>query len=133
MNFTLTRNQIGQTGIFGTLNDESGNQIAVTLEHAFDTGDAGWSAKIAPGVYTCLRHPPVRFPFVTWELQNVPDFQNEPVSAILIHPGNYNSDSDGCILVGDERNGDMIMNSKVTLGKFMDLTSGLDSITLVVI
>ena len=55
---------------------------------------------------------------------------------ILIHAGNYNNDSEGCILLGDSvimsGRGQMITNSKVTFAKFMDLMKDQDSFFLMV-
>jgi hypothetical protein len=133
MDFTLKRSKPEADGVFGVLLDSSGKQIAVTLEHAFLMLDGVYEPKVAAGVYTCERHAPNRLPYTTFELQNVPDFLDKPVTGILIHIGNYNADSDGCLMLGSERNGDMIMDSKVTFNNFMALTSSIDSFTLTVI
>lgn len=94
---------------------------------------------MAPGTYNCTRHAPNRLPYETWELQNVPPFLGNPVSAILIHVGNYNNDSDGCILVGrrvvsnpDSPSENMITSSKNTFNRLMDLTKDLNSFTLTI-
>jgi hypothetical protein len=126
MNWTL-KHKPEPDGVFGTMFDENGQQIAVTLEHSFNG-----VPKVAAGTYTCERHAPNRLPYETFELQNVPDFQGKPVTGILIHIGNYNSDSDGCILVGSHRNGEMIMDSKITFAKIMDLLKDVDSFLLTV-
>lgn len=145
MNLKLTRLTYDSFGILGILQDEAGNEICKTLEHAFSMGDRNlaeqsmFDAKVAEGTYTCLRHAPNRLPYETWELQNVPPFQGNPVTAILIHIGNYNRDSDGCILVGrrvvpdpDAPSENMITSSKNTFNKLMDLTRDLDSFTLTI-
>jgi hypothetical protein len=134
MNLKLTRNDSNANGIFGVLTDEANNQIAVTLEHSYDTGNGNGSygPKTPPGVYVCKRSSHrlhnMDHDFTTFEVTNVPGHTN-----ILVHWGNYNADSDGCILVGDERNGDMIMNSKVTFAKFMSLQDGVDQFTLTIV
>jgi len=133
MNLILKRTDFIDTGIFGLLTDTDGNQVAVTLEHAFDSGngDGTYAPKIPNGVYTCQRSQHrlegMDHDFTTFQIMNVPNHTN-----ILFHWGNYNQDSDGCVLLGNERNGDMIMNSKVTFQKFMDLQNGLDTFTLTV-
>jgi len=141
MNLTLTRTEYDSFGIFGRLTDENGNILAVTLEHGYDigNGDGSYGPKVADGVYTCLRHAPNRLPYVTFELQNVPDFQGNPVTGILIHIGNYNHDSDGCILVGhgivsdpDRPGTNMITSSAITYNKLMAMLDGLDSFTLTI-
>ena len=62
-----------------------------------------------------------RFGFVTPHLQNVPGF-----SYIEIHPGNTAKDTEGCILVGSQRDADSVSNSRIAFGslmaKLMDLT-----------
>jgi len=127
MNCTLKRNKWTLDGIFGMLYDENNKQIAVTLEHSYNC-----MPKVAAGTYTCVRHAPNRLPYATFELQNVPDFKGSIVTGILIHIGNYNHDSDGCILLGSERNGDMIMHSKKTFEAFMDLKKDVDSFILTI-
>lgn len=133
MNLTLKRTDYIADGIFGVLCDENYNQIAVTLEHAFGVEPGTYVPKVARGIYTCSLHAPNRLPYTTFELQNVPNFQGKPVTGVLIHIGNYNHDSDGCILVGSERNGDMIMDSKVTFQKIMELQTGLEEFTLTIV
>jgi hypothetical protein len=133
MNLRLERMKYLKEGIFGQITDESGNQIAVTLEHSYVNGTT-ITAKVAPWTYTCLRHAPNRLPYETFELQNVPDFQGKPVTGILLHIGNYNSDSDGCILLGDDTAWavvpPMIDNSKIAFERFMELQQGVESFTL---
>jgi hypothetical protein len=133
VNLKLERMKYLKEGVFGHILDESGNQIAVTLEHSYVNGTT-ITAKVAPGTYTCLRHTPNRLPYETFELQNVPDFQGKPVTGILLHIGNYNSDSDGCILLGTDiayaTSPVMIDNSKIAFEKFMELQAGVNSFTL---
>lgn len=141
MNLKLKRLSFDADGIFGTLTDESGNEVAKTLEHSYDSGlgNGSYVPKVSAGTYTCLRHPPNRLPYETFELQNVPPFQGKPVDGILIHIGNYNEDSIGCILVGrnivpnpDVSHQNMITSSKNTFLKITDLQKGLDSFILTV-
>jgi hypothetical protein len=127
----LTRTSYEESGIYGTLQDDQGNQIAVTLEHSYQDGD-NFVPKVASGTYTCSLHAPNRLPYTTYELQDVPDFQGNPVTGILLHIGNYNQDSDGCILLGQSRQGNMIINSKVTFDAFMASLNGIESFTLTI-
>lgn len=141
MNLILTRTLFRQDGIFGTLTDESGKEIAATLEHAYDEGNSDestWLPKTPIGTYTCKRgphrlHGMVDY-FSTYEVQNVPEHTN-----ILFHWGNYNSDSDGCILLGrrivanpDKMSDLMITSSKNTFNKFIDLQRETDTFTLTI-
>src|SRR5689334_19296677 len=98
MDLILVRKKIGADGVFGELlnarNDES---LFVTLEHAYPSEDGFW-AKIPKGEYLCKRgvhqlHSSQ--PFTTFEVMDVPNRYG-----ILIHWGNWNSDSNGCILLG---------------------------------
>ena len=134
MNWTLKRSKPEADGVFGTLFDENGAQIAVTLEHAFDArnGDGSYEAKTAPGTYTCTRYDSPDHGYQVFVLNHVPPFQGKAVTFIEIHIGNYNKDSDGCILVGSHRNGEMIMDSKVTFTSIMDLLKNVDSFTLTI-
>lgn len=139
MNFTLKRTDHNHDGIFGQLTDELGSFIAVTLEHAYDShnGDGSYVPKVASGSYKCVRHAPNRLPYETFELENVPDFQGKKVTGVLIHVGNFNQDSDGCILIGAHRtagpNGsEMIALSRSTFTKFMNIVKDIDQFTLTV-
>lgn len=141
MKLILKRLTYDFDGIFGILLDEAGKQLSVTLEHAFDAHlDAGgYAPKVKAGEYVCQRHAPNRLPYETWALQNVPPFQGKPVNGILIHVGNYNENSDGCILVGrnvlprlNKPAENMVTSSHNTFNKIMDLTKGLSNFTLVV-
>lgn len=117
----LTRTEKRADGIFGYLTNENGTRICYSLEHAFATG-GDFRAKVPPGSYSCHRgmhrllH--MQHEFETFEIR-VPDHTN-----ILFHVGNYNEDSEGCILLGDgmyqDPNGrKMLTHSKDAFQKFM--------------
>jgi hypothetical protein len=136
MNFKLVRKEYRQDGIFSVMTDIIGNNPFQTLEHAYQQFDNTYAPKIPKGAYTCIRgqhqlHSMTQ-PFTTFEVTNVPGHTN-----ILLHVGNYNSDSDGCILLGldvaDTANWQkMITSSKEAFTKFMELQQGLDSFLLTV-
>lgn len=139
MNFSLQRKEYRSDGIFGQLLNEDGSIFCCTLEHGYanDNGDGTFVPKVATGTYTCILHPPNRLPYTTYMLENVPDFQGRPVSGILIHRGNYNSDSVGCILLGTSVTkpsiGDwMISSSGPIFNKFMALQNGINEFTLTI-
>lgn len=136
MNLTLTRNQFREDGIFSTLSptEVDGEYAAVTLEHSFTSQ---FLPKIANGTYTCKRgmhrlHG-MAVDFETFEVQGVIGH-----SGILFHVGNYNKDSDGCVLLGQRvsqysKSGLlMVTGSKVAFAAFMELQNGLDSFILTV-
>lgn len=138
MNLKLDRTASRQDGVFGVLLDEGGHTVAFTLEHAYASGEGSFSAKIAPGEYSCKRSQHqlegMTMPFTTFQVLDVPNHTN-----ILFHWGNYNKDSDGCILLGEsiapiptQPGSDMIINSRKTWQKFMDLQTGIDAFKLTV-
>jgi Family of unknown function (DUF5675) len=140
MDLTLKRAEYDSFGIFGEILDDSGNVVCTTLEHAYDSGNGNGSylPKVAPGIYKCIRHTPNRLPYETFEVTNVPNFDGNPVTGILIHKGNFDKDSEGCILVGATiasltDGTKMVTSSAPTFNKFMSLQSGIDNFTLTVI
>lgn len=137
MNFLLKRREYLQDGIFGDLFLQSpvslAQRVASTLEHAYGQGPV-YTPKLPIGVYTCKRgihklHGGV--PFEAFEIMDVPGHDN-----ILLHPGNYNDDSEGCVLLGKSEvhasGHEMITESKPTFKKFMDLLTGINEFTLTV-
>lgn len=136
MNLILTRKDCRPDGVFSELTNEDGDVVAHTLEHAYDDGQGGYTAKITPGEYTCVRgeHRLAGMvkDFTTFEITGVAGH-----SALLFHWGNYNHDSEGCVLVGQavvpSCGIQMITNSRATFASLMDLESGLDSFQLTVL
>ena len=132
MDCTLTRTWYRSDGIFSKLEDSDGKQIAVTLEHAYQDSAGIWSPKIPPGVYTCERYASPHFGCEVFQVMNVPNCTN-----IEIHWGNYDRDSDGCIILGEEITDDgkeeMVTESKVTFLSFMTMQAGLDQFQLTVV
>lgn len=139
MNLTLKRKQYRADGIFGELFDESGNKIAVTLEHAYPVTsrdpNRSYAPKIPAGEYICVRGQHrlegMVNDFTTYEITGVDGHSN-----LLFHAGNYNHDSSGCILLGQRvvasEDGQMITKSRVTFAEFMELESGVDHFVLTV-
>jgi len=130
MMLTLQRLQSGVDGIFGVLS--GGGLVLKTLEHAYDDGHGSWAPKLPAGNYTCVRgwhqlaHSPK--PFETFEVVNVPGH-----SGILFHVGNYNNDSEGCILLGMATCSalpPMLLSSVEAFDKFMAVTAGLNFLSL---
>lgn len=69
----------------------------------------------------------MKAPFETFEVMSVPGHQG-----ILLHVGNFNEDSSGCILLGKDRAGGMITQSTLTFEAFMKLQAGVNTFKLVV-
>lgn len=71
---------------------------------------------IPAGQYDCeLTYSP-RFKRILPLLKNVPNFEG-----VRIHSGNTASDSEGCILVGENKVKGKVLNSRVTLQKLLDI------------
>jgi hypothetical protein len=125
MNLHLTRKQYRDDGIFGEIDCDK--IYFFTLEHSYDK-----MPKIPQGVYRCTRWDSPKFGYQTFMLNDVPGHDH-----ILIHIGNYNHDSEGCILIGlglgrTKNNGVMITSSKQAFQKFMELQEGVDEFTLTI-
>lgn len=122
-------------GIFSQLLDDNGNQVSCTLEHAFPDGKGGFEPVIPPGTYTCVRGlhrlEHMTEDFETFEITGV-----QGHSQLLFHWGNWNKDSDGCVLTGSSIDKIvtpwMVTNSRFTFAKFMELNQGLDQFPLTV-
>lgn len=135
MDLILNRNSYRKDGIFGTLQDEKGDWLVFTLEHAFPNGD-NWEPIIPGGIYTCERGlhqlKGMVAKFETFEVTDVPGH-----SGLLFHWGNVNNDSEGCILVGKklgELNGaDGILGSRAAFWEFMQLQKDENTFRLEII
>jgi hypothetical protein len=133
MNVILKRTDFLADGIFGNLYDENNKLLFATLEHAFDSGagDGSFAPKIPSGSYKCVRgqHQLAHMtqPFITFEVTNVPGHTN-----ILFHQGNFNKDSEGCILLGTLRVNDTIIHSADAFKSFMNLEDNIDQFILTV-
>lgn len=134
MDLYLKRMDFRQDGIFGEIT--SADFTCFTLEHAYSNNGHGFEPKIPIGSYTCVRgtHQLEHGgPFETFEVTNVPGHPG-----VLLHVGNYNQDSNGCILLGEsvvtgsEDGIQGITNSRVTFDKFMAIQEGVDSFTIVI-
>lgn len=103
MSWRLSTTSYRGDGIYSELySDET--RFCVTLEHAYEDADGNWRPKLLRGAtYTCRRgihrlgHYNGGEPFETFEVMGVPGH-----TGILFHPGNFNRDSDGCLLTGTQ-------------------------------
>lgn len=126
MNLSLLRIECSKDGIFSALCNESGKALFSTLEHSYDC-----KPKISDGTYTCVRGKHrlhgMKEDFETFEITGV-----EGHSGLLFHWGNWNKDSDGCVLIGSDRVGDTIRDSRRSFASFMELLSGLNEFRITV-
>lgn len=133
MKLVLVRELYREDGIFSRLQDDKGNVLFQCLERSYDN-----LPKVKKGVYTCKRGPHrlhgMKDSFDTFEIEGVKGHDN-----ILFHWGNYNRDSEGCVLVGEKRvlslpkvanSTLMVTNSKASFAKFMKMLEGLDTFQL---
>lgn len=88
--YTLQRLSQSDEGTFGALIDPLGMQLCVTCEPPAD----GDHPCIPTGVYIVIPHNSPAHPN-TWEISDVPNR-----TAILIHNGNTDADTLGCVVVG---------------------------------
>lgn len=129
MNLALHRYQFIEDGIFGNLVSPD-NVVATVLEHAYKVGQV-YRPKVPVGIYTCIRRKSPKFGYDVFLLQNVPGH-----SAIEIHRGNFNDDSDGCLLLGcgiSQMNGfTMLTESEIAFDQFMKLQQGVNQFLLTI-
>jgi Family of unknown function (DUF5675) len=134
MDLILKRLEFREDGIFGELLSGTGEFICITLEHAYPVEGSDPQPKVPEGVYKCQRgthqlHPD-KPKFETFQITNVPGHWG-----VLFHQGNYNKDSEGCVLLGTglgwtAQKQKMITGSKIAFDKFMKLFAGVDDFTL---
>lgn len=128
MDLKLIRKEYQRDGIFGILTDVGGKVVAHTLEHAYSDG-TGWAPKIPDGEFVCVRgeHQLASGPIETFEITGVPGH-----SGLLFHYGNFNKDSEGCVLVGEAEAGNALTKSRAAFAKLMALQDGVDQFNLTV-
>lgn len=81
---------------------------------------------IPPGTYSVLLGDSPHFGRIMPRLQDVPNFEG-----ILIHYGNTDADTDGCVLVGDVPTPDFLGQSRVAFDRlFAKLQAIPDAITI---
>lgn len=134
--YTLHRNDYRKDGIFGELLID-GSPFMVTLEHAFLQADGTYAPIVPQGIFQCVRgvHQLSNGrPFETFEITGV-----EGHRGLLFHAGNFNKDSEGCVLCGqtvttyDAAGDKMITGSREEFSKFMLCLDGVDEFELGVV
>lgn len=123
MKLTLKRIALRSTYTIGRLYVD-GNYFCDTLEDTvrdlnkngkFDNGEKKVYGKTAIpcGTYEIKWTYSPRFKKYTPQLMNVPSF-----SGIRIHAGNSSTDTEGCLLLGQNKKVGMVLNSRATINKF---------------
>ena len=126
MKLTLKRIALRSTYTIGRLYVD-GNYFCDTLEDTvrdlnkngkFDNGEKKVYAKTAIpyGTYEIKWTYSPRFKKYTPQLMNVPSFDG-----IRIHSGNSSTDTEGCLLLGENKKVGMVLNSRATINKFYPL------------
>lgn len=126
MKLTLKRIALRSTYTIGRLYVD-GNYFCDTLEDTvrdlnkdgkFDNGEKKVYAKTAIpyGTYEIKWTYSPRFKKYTPQLMNVPSFEG-----IRIHAGNTSADTEGCILLGENKQVGKVINSRATINKFYPL------------
>ena len=126
MKLTLKRIALRPTYTIGRLYVD-GNYFCDTLEDTvrdlnkngkFDNGEKKVYAKTAIpyGTYEIKWTYSPRFKKYTPQLINVPSFEG-----IRIHAGNTRADTEGCLLLGENKQVGKVINSRATINKFYPL------------
>lgn len=130
----LVRDAYRFDGVFGRLFDEKDHLVAYTLEHSYIQDDKTWKPKLPSGQFICVLGPHrlhgMTSDFQTFEITGVPGHSN-----ILFHWGNFDKDSEGCVLLGaavvTQADGtEMVTHSKDTFKHFMDSKAGVKEFML---
>ena len=122
-------------GAFGMLSWREAPPFAVTVEHTYSNGPRGTlTTKIVPGEYQCVRSRYHRGNYDCWQIVGS---DIAPERRILIHKGNIEEDSDGCILIGESfgvlHGKPAILQSGAGFAELMSLTGGVDEFPLFVV
>lgn len=119
MLLTITRFKNIYDGTIGKFELSDSNTLLLTgytLEPAGnDTIQSGQDRRIPEGLYNVKWIMSPRFGKVYATLYNDQVSENR---RILIHPGNYPKDTEGCILLGANYNDTGVFQSKDTIAKF---------------
>ncbi len=131
---TLIRKEISEDGYFGEIC--IGKEHFFTCERTYKDKKQNTITKVKDGSYICqkgMHRLKVESPeFETFEVKGVKGHWG-----ILFHVGNYPTDSDGCILIGEgigftNRKTKMLTNSRKAFKRFMEIFKEEDRIRLTV-
>ena len=113
MHLILVRYELQRERTFGVLFTR-GSLIWHTLEDTVRESKVQGKTAIPAGRYKVVLSMSNRFKKLMPEVLNVPNF-----SGIRIHAGTTEADTDGCILVGNARADDRIVNSQLAFTALM--------------
>ena len=111
----LIRVAVLPEGAFGVLKVH-GRPVALALERTYENLEV----KIPAGAWRCAPTTYHKGGYATWEIL-VPGH-----SRLLFHRGNYEADSEGCILVGRAFEGTWLSGSRAGFGAFEHEVTGPD-------
>jgi Family of unknown function (DUF5675) len=131
MKWKLWRKEYREDGIFGELVSEDGVHTFQTLEHAYKVmgeihpNSVEYAPKIPEGPHRFVLYKSPKHGMVVPLLDDILD-PNDQDRKFELHIGNYNEDSDGCILVGlglgnRANGGKMLTSSKQAFDQIMKL------------
>ncbi|HEC1894586.1 TPA: hypothetical protein R1804_000808 [Campylobacter jejuni] len=138
MKIAINRRYTGKTcviGKFKVLNDDDSILFqCFSLEEDKEGLESGKDLRVPEGIYNLRRHSPSRFQNTLRSITKKDDDKminvyNDDVSssrAILIHWGNTDKDTQGCILLGltKDNNNESIGQSRQACKEFYDLMYG---------
>jgi len=108
MQITLYRVKSDQYGTHGQIEESLGDVLCYTIERNDDL-------ICAEGTYACEPHIKSNNGQKCWILDDVPGR-----TGILIHTGNTENDSEGCIIIGLQSNGEGVLESELALQKLQN-------------
>ena len=132
MELILTRIARKAEYTIGRLEDENGKKLCDTLEPTWRNYDRGEmkiprKSAIPEGTYRVVITKSQRFGRYLPLLVGVPGFEG-----VRIHSGNTSSDTEGCILVGQNLQVGKVFWSRITLEKLMKLIENEKEIYLII-
>lgn len=101
--------------------------VCDTLEPAVRKKKIPGKTAIKEGTYKVVMSPSQKFHRMMPFLMDVPQFKG-----VMIHTGNYVSDTQGCIIVG-VRDKDMVKSSRVMFNKLMGIIKDADNVKIEVV
>lgn len=114
MKLTLYRYREDSFGTHGQIENESGTVLCFTIERPWLNNMHDVSC-IPVGIYNCKPHVKTNNGQRCFILNNVPGR-----TGILIHCGNTEKDSEGCIIVGMSTNAEGVLESQTALQNLLN-------------